>query len=98
MPEIALTPSLRRKLAALFSSEDQAFAERWLTTECGEDIPGGAPSPEALERIRAAALKVSAGSLERLARATKLARSDWRDILMAAGFGDLEAHKVWLSD
>jgi hypothetical protein len=54
---------------------------------------------EGLERIRAAALKISRGSLDRLALATSLAKSDWRDLLMAADFGeDAHAHEAWLAE
>jgi hypothetical protein len=50
-----------------------------------------------LERCRFAALKLSCGQLEKLRGAIELAAKDWRDLLMAAGFGrDLEAHLRWL--
>lgn len=53
-------------------------------------------APELLERITAAALKQSEGSLENLDAAMELGSKDWRDLLMAAGFGhDLSAHDVW---
>jgi hypothetical protein len=49
-----------------------------------------------LERIRFAALKLSAGNLEALRSAVGLANRDWRDLLMAAGFGrDVDAHRSW---
>lgn len=49
-----------------------------------------------LERVRFAVLKLSGGDLEKLRKAVKLAQTDWRDVLMAAGFGhDVNAHKSW---
>jgi hypothetical protein len=51
-----------------------------------------------IERIRAAALKRSGGSLSELEDALRLAGQDWRDLLMAVGFGEkLNAHDVWLN-
>ena len=46
-----------------------------------------------LERLRYAALKLSGGRLDALREAVELARIDWRDLLMGAGFGyDVHAH------
>jgi len=95
--EIPLTPRIAAKLAQLFTDDDPAFAERWLITECGANIPGGFTDQKWVERIRAAALKVSQGSLDSLARATDLAHRDWRDLLVAAGFGGPDAHEAWLN-
>jgi hypothetical protein len=97
MIEIPLTPRLTRKLTALFPAADRQFAEQWLLSECGPDLPGGFTDPTWVERVRAAALKSSAGSLDKLARATALGQQDWRDLLMGAGLGDPEAHEVWLN-
>ena len=39
---------------------------------------------------------VSEGSLEKFDRALELAKRDWRDLLMAAGFGhDVAIHRAW---
>jgi hypothetical protein len=72
-------------------------AERLLAEECGRALPlvGKDATPVSLERIRYAALRVSGGDLERLHQAVKLAQLDWRDLLMAAGFGDVGAHLSW---
>ena len=49
------------------------------------------------ERVQAAVLKLSGGSIDKLVKATDLAKADWRDVLMAAGFGeDPKAHEEWL--
>ncbi len=97
MIEIPLTPRLADKLTALFPTGDRRLAEQWLLSECGPNLPGGFTDPTWVERVRAAALKFSAGSLDKLARATALAQQDWRDLLMGAGFGTPEAHEVWLN-
>jgi hypothetical protein len=54
-------------------------------------------SEAASERLQFAALKLSEGNLDKLDRAVALAKIDWRDLLMAAGFGeDIKAHLAWL--
>ena len=50
-----------------------------------------------LERFRFAALKVCGGRMDRLRDAVELAKRDWRDLLMAAGFGNsIHAHEQWM--
>ena len=94
-----LTPRLSAKLAALFSAEDVPFAEQWLLSECGPEIPGGVKDAGWVERVRAAALKMSRGSLHRLADATRLGQTDWRDLLMVAGFGEnVTSYDAWLNE
>jgi hypothetical protein len=52
-----------------------------------------------IERIRCAALKLSEGSLDKLRTAVGVANTDWRDTLVAAGFGhSVTAHLTWLDD
>jgi len=52
-----------------------------------------------MERIRFAALKLSNGNVLKLLKAIDMARRDWRDLLMAADFGnDLNAHEKWAKD
>lgn len=51
------------------------------------------------ERIQIAAIKCSNGSLEYLASCIDLANSDYRDLLMGAGFGyDIGAHLKWAEE
>ncbi len=50
-----------------------------------------------MERIRIAVWKLSDGSMSKLRMAAELPKSDWRDALAAAGFGDdPQAHKSWM--
>jgi hypothetical protein len=95
---INLSPLTRRHVEALFPPEDVAPAERLLAEECAEALPAIAKpaTPDSLERIRFAALRVSGGSLPRLREAIALARLDWRDLLMEADFADdPDAHRSW---
>jgi hypothetical protein len=49
-----------------------------------------------MERIRFAALKLSEGDMGRLRAAIDLAKLDWRDLLMNAGFGwSVHVHEKW---
>ncbi len=50
-----------------------------------------------MERLRFAAIKLSKGELNTLLDAIVLAQTDWRDLLVAAGFAnDVHAHQSWL--
>ncbi len=56
-------------------------------------------SQEAIERVRFAVLKLSHGSIEELPRHIAIACTDWRDSLVAAGFGhQIRAHRTWFSE
>ena len=69
-----------------------------LRDECGNNLPLMKDKDEtALERLRFAALKLSQGELNKLLDAVILAQTDWRDLLVAAGFADdVQAHLSWL--
>ena len=72
-------------------------AAELLITRCGANLPlWRETDPRGLERIRFAALKLSDGDLGELRRAVEIANVDWRDVLVAAGFGhDPRAHELW---
>ena len=85
------------KVRALFPpAQHQAVADI-LLSECGNNLPYlENVDKEGLERYRFAALKLSNGSLTKLREAIELAKSDWRDLLVAAGFAAAaDAHKRW---
>ena len=92
-----ISPSTRLRLDILFAPADRAEAERLLVNQCGNNLPFLDKSDEhQLERFRFAAMKLSQGQLDGLRRAIALAKTDWRDLLMAAGFGeDISAHERW---
>jgi len=84
-------------IEALFPLELQEQVRELLSRQCGSNLPFCENSDEfQLERVRFAALKLSQGDLRELQKAVKLAQTDWRDVLMAAGFAhDLNAHEKW---
>jgi hypothetical protein len=52
----------------------------------------------AMEGFRFAALKLSHGQLVELRKAVDLAKTDWRDLLVAARFWTLKSHESWLPE
>jgi hypothetical protein len=94
---IALSQGTIQRLEKLFGFPDRAAVANLLVEECGSNLALSASStPEDLERIRFAVLKLSDGDVTKLLEAIELAQIDWRDLLVAAGFADdLRAHSVW---
>jgi len=99
MKPVELSPQTVRRLELLFPPRVREEARQLLTEECGSNLPFfGGSNPIGLERVRFAALKVSQGQLEKLREAIELAKVDWRDLLVIAGFAhDPQAHKRWLA-
>ena len=97
MPDSELSPETKRRLDLLFPPQDREAATRLLEADCGNNLPFLEKLDEfGLERFRFAALKISGGNLDRLREAIKLAKYDWRDLLVSAGFAnDPVAHKEW---
>jgi hypothetical protein len=94
---IPLSRATKRRIRALFAPGEWSTVEELLIHRCGDTLPFLEASHGRLaERIRFAVLKLSGGNLEDLRRAIDDAQVDWRDILMAAGFGgDAGAHRRW---
>src|SRR5947207_90841 len=94
---IPLSIETRRRLDALFPPEKREVAAKLLTEHCGESLPlTDRANVDFWDRIRFAVLKSSNGDLRRLEREVEGANGDWRDTLMAAGFGEsVTAHKDW---
>jgi len=92
-----LSPETQRRVDAFFMGAARDRATEQLATRCGANLPLWVETdPRGLERIRFAALKLSRGDLAELARAVAIAEVDWRDVLVAAGFGhDPRAHERW---
>lgn len=98
---VDLTPRTIRVIEHFFPSEDaRREVRRLLETECAEALPFmSTGTSEDLERIRFAVLRESGGDLPRLRRAVEMAKVDWRDLLMGAGFGlQTDAHERWYED
>ena len=94
---VKLSKSTLSRLLLLFSAEDAGHAIQLLESNCADNLPFfDNATPDDLERVRFAALKVSRGELEELKSAIKLAQIDWRDLLVSAGFAtDVGAHNEW---
>ncbi len=92
-----LSTRTKQHVTALFGSSDCAEAERLLASDCAGNLPlVHNPTPSGLERLRFAAIRLSGGSLPRLRDAIKLAKTDWRDLLVASDFAhDVRAHERW---
>lgn len=92
-----LSPLTDQLVSKFFEAGDRLEATRLLVEECGNNLPFCKEEDEfKMERIRFAALRVSLGYLEDLQRAIAIAKSDWRDLLVAADFADsLTAHQTW---
>jgi hypothetical protein len=93
-----LSTETEKRISLLFPPNEQQLVRAVLFEECGNNLPLLENLDETkLERFHFAALKLSEGKLDKLDHAIALAKADWRDLLMAAGFGeDVEAHKSWL--
>lgn len=93
-----LRPNVLMVSECLFTTEENATVIDILTEECnGEHLY--TTSEDAVERIQLAVLKLSNGEVDKFLAAAELAQLDWRDVLVAAGFGnDLEAHTKWVAE
>lgn len=92
-----LSPRTQQLVEIIFSPKDVVEASEWLEHQCGNNLPFCKEYDEyKMERIRFAALKLSQGNLAKLLRAIDMGQRDWRDVLVAADFGNqLEAHEIW---
>ena len=81
-----MTPLTLKTIAlihSIFPSHFRAEVQRILEDDCGQNLPLCKDcTPESLERLRFAALKISEGKMDRLLEAVSLAKIDWRDLLM----------------
>ena len=93
---IELTDETLSRIETLFP-QDRDEVERLLREECADNLPLWVETtPEGLERIRFAVLKLSNGDITALREHIRIAQIDWRDVLVAAGFGhDPRAHEAW---
>src|SRR5215469_10090432 len=90
-----LGPRVEFAVSRIVAGSEQGAVARLLRERCGDGLPL-AHGPEDVERIRLAALRLSCGGLAELTEWVQQARTDWRDVLDAAGFADdLEAHHRW---
>ena len=92
-----LSPDTKNLVHALFKSREALEVCGILENECGtEALSCGGWSPQQMERIRFAVLRLTIENTMSLDSAIELAQKDWRDLLMVAGFGnELNAHSTW---
>ena len=97
---IPISENTKRLIEAMFLQEDWERVSACLLSRCGDNLPLVATGYDELaERIRFAVLKLSGGDFETLLEHMQKAAVDWRDCLVAAGFGDdLYAHLSWKPD
>ncbi|MEM7627751.1 MAG: hypothetical protein AAF333_19330 [Planctomycetota bacterium] len=92
-----ITLATKNHLHKLFEERDYGEVEKLLVEDCGQNLPFCEDYySQDLDRLRFAVLKLSGGDIDQLKQAIDLAKTDWRDLLMAAGFGyDTSAHLSW---
>ena len=94
---IPLSPLTLRCVRRVFFAADAPVANRQLEENCADTFHWPQPDPVTLDRPRIVAVKLSRGDLNALARAIQLAHTDWRDLLVCAGFTEsVTAHKHWM--
>lgn len=93
---IELSSETIDRIHALFPEDQWAVVEQLLLAHGVFDRMTAPDWSELAERVRFAVLKLSRGNLDVLSRQLDAAQIDWRDTLMAAGFGhDTSAHLGW---
>lgn len=92
-----LSEATWENVRAIFPPTQHDVVAEILQNECGNNLPFlEKETPEGLERFRFAVLKLSEGSMRKLREAIRMANTDWRDLLVAAGFANsVDAHKHW---
>lgn len=97
---IRISEETGKRIRAMFPQHDVDTVRDVLLNECGDNLPLVEPSyPQLAERIRFSVIRLSQGDLAALRKWVEQAKTDWRDVLVAAGFGDgLEDHLKWWPD
>ncbi|MBI2429396.1 MAG: hypothetical protein HYV29_11495 [Ignavibacteriales bacterium] len=94
-----MSPRILHIISHLFHKNSHQKVIELLEKECGHTQLRTNGNEGGLERIHFAVLKLSEGNIEKLKHETKEATIDWRDVLMAAGFGcDVAAHGRWYEE
>lgn len=96
-PPISLSEAAEQRLRAQFAPEERAEVRRLLEHECGSNIDDFGSTPAAYDRLRFAAMKASRSRIEGLRWALAKGKTDWRDLMVEAGFAeDASEHTRWL--
>jgi hypothetical protein len=96
---IPLSKKTKQAAEILLAEGVRSRVEERLVADTSEGIPLWQElTPEGLERIRFAVLKLIAQNPKNENIAFKYAKVDWRDLFMAAGFGESATeHERWYS-
>jgi hypothetical protein len=94
---LPLTKRVNRVLKILFEEPLRSRLAKRLEAEAAENIPFHNDSkPPDMDRIRFSILKLVADDHSQEESAFELAKIDWRDLFMAAGFAsDANEHETW---
>jgi hypothetical protein len=93
-----LTPLVRAVLERRFRAVDRPTIASLLAEQCACTLPL-VREPAHAERIQLAVLKLAQGRVDALLYHLAQAQLDWRDVLVAADFGnDLQAHLRWAAE
>lgn len=93
---LKLNERTEKLLNFIFPETSRGKAKVLIETMCGNNLPFCENyDSEKIERIRFSAIKVSNGQMDKLCNAIELAKTDWRDLLVLAGFENTEAHNNW---
>ncbi len=91
-----LSEECEKRVELLFEPAHRETVRTSLVRDCGNNLWPDANAAD-MDRLRFAVLKLSRGRLDRFNRAVEAERTDWRDVLWWAGFGNRpEKHKSWL--
>ena len=95
--QVELSAKTQQLVNQLFLDEDRQLVVGLLVNQCGNNLPLLEKSNSIdLERYRFAVLKLCAGNFGKLEQQVQLAKSDWREMLVVAGFAnDIEEHQKW---
>ena len=86
------------KVAKHFFAEESDWAKEELQKYCEylSEFISDKTTPESYERFCLAVLNIGRFSKEKFAQAIELGKCDYRDLLVAAGFGNsVTAHEEW---
>ncbi|MFT4112457.1 hypothetical protein [Silvibacterium sp.] len=94
---VDLSANVVTVIQKIFRESDRPAASELLRHELADNLPHMREiyDPVRFDRVRMAALKLSNGNMEKLMKAIALGKKDWRDLLMTAGLGQLDAHLDW---
>jgi hypothetical protein len=94
-----LGPLGQELIEAACPAPGKEIVREFLSNHCAASLPGVGDSAEWMElvdRVQLAALRGSGWDMARIRANVALANVDWRDLLVAAGFGQsLSAHIAW---